>query len=125
MSKMKLYIKILIMYLIVSCTNATNEKKTDKQLVSLGEKGDTLFVANRTEKGVLDGEFKRYAKNKIDSVYHYTNGIKSGEYKIYFSDGGIKEIGNLKHGEPIGWTRCYYTNGNLYSKIEYGPGPEG
>jgi len=41
----------------------------------------------------------------------YINNQKHGEWKQYFSDGKIKEIGNVQHDQPEGDWKAFYNNG--------------
>lgn len=77
---------------------------------------------NNTSKDDLISEISQknkngiFVENKIDGErieWTFVNDIKHGEWKMYFSNGKLKEIGNVKKEIPEGSWKAFNVNGTL------------
>lgn len=63
-----------------------------------------------------------FVENKIDGEkieWTFVNNVKHGEWRMYFSNGKIKEIGNVNNGLPEGEWKAFNINGILRAKGQY------
>jgi len=67
---------------------------------------------------IPDGEHKIYylPSKKLQSISHYLNEVKTGEWKFYFPDGKVQGVQNYKDGKKVGKQIEYNFDGTI--KVE-------
>ena len=99
------------------------DKSVDIKYLNESEINDPIESFNKElEQPNKCGVFteRRVDGEKID--WTYLNNQKHGEYKMYFSDGKIKEIGNWKFDKPDGDWKAYHSNGVMRAIGQYKEG---
>ncbi len=68
-----------------------------------------------------DGEHKIFylPSNKTQSISHYLNGLKTGEWKFYFPNGNIQGVQNYKKDKKVGKQIEYNLDGTIKSEDYY------
>ncbi|MBI34697.1 MAG: hypothetical protein CMP67_04955 [Flavobacteriales bacterium] len=71
-------------------------------------------------KGVLSGEYKEYYSwGGIDQEMYYKDDKLHGEYKSYYDNGKKHAEGQYVEGEKAGLWKYYHPNGNLYKEVYF------
>ncbi len=78
---------------------------------------DTL-IYKKGETKPYTGHEKARIKDKIIE-YDVVNGIKQGDFKLYFLNGDVQIEGRLKDNKNVGLWKYYYDTGELESKGEF------
>ena len=55
---------------------------------------------------------KKYKDGQVESIENFKNGKLNGEFKEFFEDGSLFQVGIFKNGEMKS-IRVFYENGNL------------
>ena len=55
---------------------------------------------------------KKYKNGQVKSIENFKNGKLNGEFKEFFEDGSLFQVGTFKNGEMKS-IRVFYENGNL------------
>ena len=78
---------------------------------------DTL-IYKKGETQPYTGHEKARIKDKIIE-YDVVNGIKQGDFKLFFLNGNLQIEGRLKNNKNVGLWKYYYETGELESKGEF------
>jgi antitoxin component YwqK of YwqJK toxin-antitoxin module len=69
---------------------------------------------NISDNGELDGRYVEYYENGIiKEIGTYSEGMKTGEWKVYWDNGVINEIGYFEKDKRVGEQRLFHPNGEL------------
>ena len=122
---MKTLIKSLIAFVslifLTSCTTTIDYDKERKQITREDENG----VIKTYYKGEpFSGVIERYYGDSEQLRYslEYEDGVEDGEYKEFFKNGQLYNIGNYKDGKKDGLFEVYDSTGNLKDKGYYKDG---
>lgn len=86
---------------------------------------DNLNALNSVfDKKDKNGVFVEYKIDGEKIEWTFVNDIKHGEYRLYFSNGKIKGIGNLENGKHSGSYKAFNLNGTVRTIGEYENGKE-
>jgi antitoxin component YwqK of YwqJK toxin-antitoxin module len=114
-----------------SVTSAVEE---DDKLFYLGkdgfpttQKGKYIFLVDgQTKNELKTGIFKFWAidaknvdKRTLVKELTFANDILQGEFRYYYPNGKIAQIGNYVQGKIKGKTSIYYPDGKLFSEFSY------
>ena len=105
-----LQLSILIL-LVLSCTNENNIPESDLEL------RDTL-IYKKGSSIPFTGREKARIKNKIIE-YDVVNGIKHGEFMLYYESGNIEIKGQLDNNRNVGKWQYFYESGQIESEGEF------
>jgi antitoxin component YwqK of YwqJK toxin-antitoxin module len=82
--------------------------------------GEGKYVDNKK-----DGDWDFYViedisfKKILQKHVHYQKGIRTDEFKYYFPNGKVAQIGKYENNNIQGEVKAYYSNGSLYGLIHY------
>lgn len=98
---------IILLFFIVACNEKKNEEinleMRDKLLYEIGS--DTPF--NGTQKTKL--------RDKIIE-YDVVNGVKQGNFKLYYEDSTLQMIGHIEQNLNVGKWQYFYPDGKIESE---------
>lgn len=106
---------------ILNCILRLHDRNVDVKYLSqyeidnLAEYNFDNNIEQKNKNGV-------FVEKKVDGEkieWTYINNIKHGEWRMYFSNGKIKEIGNINNGIPDGEWRAFNINGTLRAVGRY------
>lgn len=110
---------IFLMIIILSACNFSKGKIINNGKIIKDKNGDTVKVLSVNKNGMLDGLYKSYDEGLIDTMCFYKNGVKGGEYKLFYKNGQLKEKGNYEENLKQGWVIQYFPDGKVRNAIEY------
>ena len=89
---------------------------TEKEMniLDLDQDEKTGLVYIKSNKKLFSGVGKLYYKSgKLDTIFHFKNGILEGNGIGYYESGKIKLTFNYTKGSINGFTKSYYESGKL------------
>ena len=109
-NKSILFLSGLLLLLIVSCGKQEVPESTL-------EMRDTLIYKKGETKPYTGHEKARIQDKVIE--YDVVDGVKQGNFKLYFSNGNVQIEGKVKNNRNTGEWKYYYETGELESKGEF------
>lgn len=108
---MKIKICFLILPILVSCG------KVDREYYPNGNLKSEIELNN---KGEINGTKTIYYEDKnVQSIEHYINNVKNGEFISYYSNGNIEIALWYKDGKKDSTLKAYYKDGKLQYTYDY------
>lgn len=107
---LKILKTLLLLFVIILSTQGCETKKPIGELIVK----DGLIYSSESGK-----PFNGVVKDKVlerTIEYRVVNGVKEGEFKVYFSNGQIEMAGNMKANMNEGKWSYYYPGGQLESE---------
>ncbi len=92
----------------------------DGNVVSLTEKGDTLFIGTYSD-GFENGKFM-YKNDSVIEEYYYMNGLKHGTWNTFYANGKLKTTKHFDNDLQEGKTIYYWENGRKKAEYNYSGG---
>lgn len=109
---------ILLFISLVACSQKSNESKAQ-------ELENKATSAQTTNEKFADGPYKEYHKTgEIKIVGTYKNGLRSGLWSSWFTNGNLQSEVEYKQGKEYGEYQVFYEEGQLKIKGQYNEGKE-
>lgn len=84
----------------------------------------SAYIQAEFKDGFYNGKYEEYEYNKLKCNGTYKDGRKHGVFKIYNSEGRIKEEKSYKEGKLDGAHKTYYTTGKVEREVNYRNGKQ-
>ncbi len=105
--KLALFILIIVTLMIAAC----NERKNDQ--VNLVLKDSLLYEIN-SEKPFTGTQKAKVNNNYME--YEVVDGMKQGEFKIFYEDGTIQMSGSMDKNKNVGKWQYFFQEGKIESE---------
>lgn len=110
MNYLKISVSLLILFLLANC-NSNN--KTASHL----ETRNGIIYESGSDKP-FTGTEKAKVNNSI-MEYEIVNGVKQGNFKMYYLDSTLLMSGTMDNNKNVGKWQYFYPNGNIESEGEF------
>jgi antitoxin component YwqK of YwqJK toxin-antitoxin module len=112
---MKIYLLIIITFVLASCSNTTKMKSKHENGAVMEE-----YSVLKSNKEIKSGLYKRYSTtNQLLEEANYANGKLDGTRTLYYPSGKKEIVENYKMDRFDGDYISYYESGNVSSKGRY------
>ena len=87
------------------------------------DNGQLYSIGKKNSKDKSVGEWKYYySDGGLSAIRNYSNGVSVGEWKWYHKNGSLSTIGNYSNGYEVGEWKWYHDNGTISSIGNYSNG---
>ncbi|MDP2364156.1 MAG: hypothetical protein Q8M94_10345 [Ignavibacteria bacterium] len=109
----RLFVSLLLITFLISC-NQQKEEKLSKPLVLK----DGILYSDSLSTAPFTGRHKsRMLDMKIE--YEVVNGVREGDFIVYFSNENIQMAGKMKGNKNVGEWKYYFPDGSLQTSGYY------
>lgn len=84
----------------------------------------SAYILADFKDGLYNGKYAEYEYNKLKCEGKYQEGWKNGTFKMYDSEGRVKEEKSYRNGKLDGPHRMYYTDGKIQMEKNYREGKQ-
>lgn len=104
---------------VENCILHMYDRNVDIKYLSQHEFDKKLDYTINTNQNQNNGLVKENKVNGEVIQYTYLNGVKHGEWKLFFQNGKLKEVGNYSNDNTQGLWKAYYDDGILRAEGQY------
>lgn len=90
--------------------------KVNKKTETINGYLHDYFVNNQGKKQLIE---RVYYKNRLVEIVHFLDGIKHGEYKLFYDTSEKKLVCNYKNNKLDGEIEIFYKNGRTKEKASF------